>query len=78
MGMIRGIMGKRGTIEGILEDRMQKRITDFSKLHYGESRKIADKLHKETLMVVKRLRTALDKRLKDIKQIETYKMLAGI
>ena len=78
MGMIRGIMGKEGTIEGILEDRIKKRVTDFSKLYYKESREIGDKLHKETMVVVKELRKALDARLNDLKQIENYKMLSKV
>jgi uncharacterized protein len=59
MGMLRGIMGKQGSTEAILEDRIQKRLGDFGKLHFEASRKIGEALHQETVDVVSRFRSML-------------------
>lgn len=60
MGMLRGIMGKQGSTEAILENRIQKRLGDYDKLHFEASREIGEALHQETLKVVERFRRALD------------------
>ncbi len=78
MGMMRGIMGRHGSLEKIIEDRITKRVADFSKLHYKESRKIGEKLHNDTLEIVHKLRLELKKRLRDIKEIESYRILSGV
>lgn len=75
MGMIRGIMGKKGTMEFILEDRIAKRLADYDKLFFKESRQLAKAAHKETIAVVKSIRKALKKRLAEIHEIETYRAL---
>ncbi|MDQ4075945.1 MAG: HD domain-containing protein [Chloroflexota bacterium] len=59
-GMLRGIMGKQGSTEAILEDRMRKRLGDFGKLHFEASREIGQSKHHETLQVVGRFREMLD------------------
>jgi uncharacterized protein len=78
MGMMRGIMGKKGSIEEIIEDRINKRVTDFGKLNYRESKELAEKLHKETIQLVHRFKTELNRRLKDINEIESYKLLREV
>ncbi|MBD3312902.1 HD domain-containing protein [Candidatus Woesearchaeota archaeon] len=75
MGMVRGIMGKEGTMEHILENRIAKRMADYHKLYYKESRKIGKPLHKETLDIVTKLRKSLAKRAKQIHEIESYKLI---
>jgi len=75
MGMIRGIMGKKGTMEEIIEDRINKRLKDYDKLFYKESRIQGKKLHKETLKIVHNLKTHLKSRTKDLRKIESYKMI---
>lgn len=62
MGMVRGIMGKKGSIKDILEDRIQKRLGDYGRLHFEESRELGEALHQETLRVVKRFHRALEER----------------
>ena len=59
MGMLRGIMGKQGSTEAILEDRIQKRLGDYDTLHFEASREIGEALHEETREVVARFREGL-------------------
>lgn len=59
MGMLRGIIGKQGSTEAILEDRIQKRLGDYGKLHFDASRQIGEALHEETQEVVARFRQGL-------------------
>lgn len=60
IGMLRGLMGKRGSTAGILRDRMQKRLRDYGKLHFEASRQIGEPLQQETLDIVARFRNALE------------------
>ncbi|MFC1752373.1 HD domain-containing protein [Thermoproteota archaeon] len=75
MGMMRGIMGQSGTIEHIIENRIAKRMADYHKLYYKESRKLGKGMHKETLEIVTKLRKGMTKRAKQIHEIESYKMI---
>ncbi|MFC1691635.1 HD domain-containing protein [Nanoarchaeota archaeon] len=75
MGMVRGIMGKQGTIEHVVENRIAKRMADYHKLYYTESKKLGKQLHKETIDIVKKLRIGLKKRAKQIHEIESYKLI---
>lgn len=59
MGMLRGLIGKRGSTGFIIEDRIQKRLGDYDRLHFDVSRRIGEALHRETLEVVSRFRAAL-------------------
>jgi len=70
MGMLRGIMGKSGSIEDILTDRMQKRAGDYDKLHFEESQRIGERLQAKTVKVIQSFREALDKRAEQIAYIE--------
>jgi uncharacterized protein len=70
MGMLRGIMGKRGSIQSILTDRMQKRAGDYDKLHFEESQRIGEQLQAKTVKVIQSFREALDQRAEQIAHIE--------
>jgi uncharacterized protein len=70
MGMLRGIMGKSGSIEDILTDRMQRRAGDYDKLYFEESQRIGERLQAKTVKVIKSFREALDKRAEQLAQIE--------
>ncbi|HET9947561.1 MAG TPA: HD domain-containing protein, partial [Longimicrobiales bacterium] len=59
IGMLRGLTGKRGSTEHIIEDRIQKRLGDYDRLHFDVSRRMGEDLHAETLVVVQRFRDAL-------------------
>ncbi|MFC1731868.1 HD domain-containing protein [candidate division KSB1 bacterium] len=75
IGMARGLMGKTGTIHSILENRIKKRMADYHKLNYKESRKLGKTLHKHTIKIVKELKAGLKTRYKDIREIESYKLI---
>lgn len=70
MGMLRGIMGKSGSIEDILTDRMQRRAGDYDKLYFEASQRIGEQLQAKTIQVISRFREALDKRAEQIAHIE--------
>ncbi|MBW2968002.1 HD domain-containing protein [Candidatus Woesearchaeota archaeon] len=77
MGMVRGLMGKSGTMEEIIEDRVHKRLHDYNKLYYPVSKKMSKKAYKETIAVSKTLKKDLVKRTKEINEISTYKLIKG-
>jgi putative nucleotidyltransferase with HDIG domain len=69
MGMLRGLMGKEGSTQDILQDRIQKRLADYGKLHFEASRRIGEKLHQETLQVAQSFGAALEERNEKITRI---------
>ncbi len=75
MGMIRGIMGKKGTMEAIIEDRVHKRLADYDKLFFNVTRKMALPHYKETQHMSTKLKKKLKERLSEIKEIENYKLI---
>jgi hypothetical protein len=70
IGMIRGVMGKRGSIEEILERTLRKRSQDFFKLNYDVSKEIGKPLYDQSVMLIKGLRDALDVRVSEIEKLE--------
>ncbi|MFH1063550.1 MAG: HD domain-containing protein [Candidatus Woesearchaeota archaeon] len=75
MGMVRGLMGKSGTMEEIIDDRVHKRLLDYAKLYYPVSRRMSKKAYKETVAVSKTLKQDLVKRAKEIHEITSYKLI---
>lgn len=75
MGLVRGITNRKGSMEFIIKDRIKKRLQDYDKLYFNESKKLADPYYSETLRLVAVIENALDKRLLDIEQIESFKMI---
>lgn len=69
MGMLRGLMGKRGSTEHIIEDRIQKRLGDYDRLHLDVSKRMGEALHKDTLSVVARFRRALEEEVRQLHRI---------
>ena len=70
MGMLRGIMGKSGSIKDIIENRMEKRKMDFAKLHFKESKELGRAMYKETLLLIKLIGNSLDRRINNIEQLK--------
>lgn len=70
MGMVRGIMGKKGSIKEILENRSQKRLDDYKKLYFDYSRHIGEKMYQETVDLVRILMSSLEERLQEINEIQ--------
>ena len=73
MGMLRGIMGKAGSIKDIIENRMEKRKKDFARLHFKESQELGRALYKETLLLIKLMGTSLDRRIHNIEDLKLPK-----
>lgn len=73
MGMLRGIMGKTGSIKDIIEDRLEKRKKDFGRLHFEESRELGRELYNETLLLIKLISNSLNKRINDIEELKLPK-----
>ncbi len=73
MGMLRGIMGKAGSIKDIIENRMEKRKKDFARLHFKESKELGRALYKETLLLIKLMSNSLEKRTNNIEQLKLPK-----
>ena len=69
MGMIRGLIGKRGSMEHIIEDRIAKRLGDYDRLHFDVSRDMGEALHADTLTVVDRFRKALKSEVRQLHRI---------
>lgn len=69
IGVIRGVMGKKGSIEDILEKTIKKRSQDFHKMYFDVSREIAGELHKQSDKVIVELRRALNKRIYEINNL---------
>ncbi|UCH89043.1 MAG: HD domain-containing protein [Thermoplasmata archaeon] len=70
MGMIRGVMGKRGSIEEILERTLRKRSEDYHKLNFDVSKEIGKELYDQSVMLIKGLRKALDERTLEIENLK--------
>lgn len=73
VGVMRGIMGKHGNIESILENTLRKRSQDYFKLHYDVSKELGKDLYEQSLMLIEGLRKALDERIQEIEKIELPK-----
>ena len=70
IGVLRGFIGKSGSIAEILEAKMKTRVKDFAKLHFDESKKIGKESNEQTLNFVTLVRTELEKRKASIEEIE--------
>lgn len=75
MGMVRGIMGKKGSMEFIIKDRIKKRLEDYDKFYFETSKALAEPYYRETLAIVKSLEAALDHRLQQMGEIESFRIL---
>lgn len=62
IGILRGIMLKRGSLSDILKKLVEKRSIVYSSLHFTVSKKIAQKAHKKTISILKELKKAIKKR----------------
>ncbi len=75
MGMVRGIMGKSGTMDDIIDDRVHKRLKDYQKLFYPVSRRVAKKAYKETIAVSNTLKKDLKRRANEIHEVTSYRLI---
>lgn len=75
IGMIRGMMSRKGDIEEVVLNRVNKRLADYAKMFYDESRKLAKTYNEETKILAKALKKSLSQRKSEIHEIETYKLI---
>lgn len=69
IGLMRGVLNKKGSLEDIFEKVIVKRSQDYDKLIFEESREIGHESHQETLFFLEKLQRDMDNRLKGIKDI---------
>jgi uncharacterized protein len=70
IGVLRGFIGKSGSIEEILERKMKTRVRDYEKLNFEASRELGKELNEKTLQFVGLVRKALEKRKAAIEELE--------
>ncbi len=72
IGVLRGFIGKVGSIEKILESKLASRVHDFELLHFDASRELGKKMNEETLRFVDIIRKSLRKRVDEVREIELH------
>ena len=78
MGLLRGFIGKRGSMESILTKYMEKRKTDYAKLNFEVSRDLGDDLHQELLEFLFIFEERLGQRMSSIEDIFQKEKLIGV
>ncbi len=69
MGLIRGFIGKKGSMDSIMNTYMERREKDFPKLNYDISREMGDAMNEELEAYIMILRHRLELRMKSIQDI---------
>ncbi|QEE17688.1 HD domain-containing protein [Promethearchaeum syntrophicum] len=69
MGLLRGFIGKEGSMGEILNKYMDKRLDDYSKLHYDVSKRIGDAKNQEMEFFIELIQDRLNNRMKSIEHI---------
>ncbi|MFW9964222.1 MAG: HD domain-containing protein [Candidatus Sifarchaeia archaeon] len=69
MGLLRGFVGKTGSMENILTSYMEKRKFDYAKLNFDYSKKLGDNLHHELLEFLLIIEDRLQSRMASIRYL---------
>ncbi|MHA2378856.1 MAG: HD domain-containing protein [Candidatus Thorarchaeota archaeon] len=69
MGLLRGFIGKTGSMEYIMTKYMDKRKEDYEKLNFEHSRDLGDNLHRELMDFMFVLEDRLSSRMASIEHI---------
>jgi uncharacterized protein len=69
MGLLRGFVGKTGSMENILTTYMEKRKLDYDKLSFDFSREMGDDLHQELLEFLFVVEDRLQSRMASIEHL---------
>ena len=69
MGLLRGFIGKEGSMGFILNKYMDKRLDDYSKLHFEVSKRIGDAKNQEMEFFIELIQDRLNTRMKSIEHI---------
>ena len=70
IGVLRGFIGKTGSISEILEAKMKTRVKDYAKLNFEESKKIGKTLNEKALSFIELVSKELEKRKAAIEELE--------
>ncbi len=70
IGVLRGLLGKRGSIEEIFYSVIKKRREDYDRLHFDVSREIGKKDHEDLVYLIQELEKALERRIEEVEKIE--------
>lgn len=70
IGLLRGIIEKKGSIEEILENVMKKRAKDYELLYFEKSKELGRKSYDETLKFIDEIQKSLNKRAKNVEWME--------
>lgn len=76
IGVLRGFIGKEGSIAGILEKKMKTRAKDFDKLHFDVSRQLGQEANDKALELIEIIRESLEIRKDEIEELELYSALS--
>ena len=69
MGLLRGFIGKEGSMGDILNKYMDKRLEDYSKLHFEVSKRIGNAKNQEMEFFIELFADRLSTRMKSIEDI---------
>lgn len=69
MGLLRGFVGKTGSLENILTKYMEKRKFDYAKLNFDYSKKMGDNLYHELLDFLLIIEERLQSRMASIRHL---------
>ncbi|MBN1412999.1 MAG: HD domain-containing protein [Spirochaetales bacterium] len=72
IGVLRGFIGKKGSIQSILESKLISRAKDYSKLNYEASRDLGKQSNEEALIFIRMIKGSLEKRKLSIEELELY------
>jgi uncharacterized protein len=75
IGVLRGFIGKNGSIASILEQKMRTRLKDYGKLHFDESKRIGKEMNDQAVNFISLVRGALEKRKASIEELELHQVL---
>jgi uncharacterized protein len=70
VGVLRGLLGKKGSIESIFERVIKKREQDYQLLNYDVSKEMGKRDHEDLKFLVSRMKEALERRKEEIEKIE--------
>ncbi len=74
IGVLRGLLGKRGSIEDIFKYVIKRRKADYDKLHFEVSREMGKEDFFDLTFLVDKMENALEKRHKALEIIEFLEM----
>jgi putative nucleotidyltransferase with HDIG domain len=69
MGLLRGFIGKKGSMNSILTNYMERRLQDYDKLHFEFSKQMGDSMNEEIEAYIAIVNHKLQQRMQTIEHI---------